>query len=282
MRAAIIGVLLLLALPALAHQPVQDMAPRWSGGWGLQVRHEYRASDDLIDGRSDAPNPLGREERVHTTWLEGVYTFRRELRVTAKLPWVDQERVVGTGEKQGARGFGDLTLALPLKRYWNDGPTTRNWSFTPSIRLPTGSTGGDYPIGDGSTDAGVSVSHSRETPRFYQYYDLFFWKNGSGSGNVNRGDVIGLDVNLAIHPLHSNALNAGAFLMWDVSARYEARGRGSSGTTGGKRVSTGPVLVVYWQNVMARAEWKWPAYERVWGAQLSRGTELLVSLAAAF
>ena len=106
----------------LAHQPVMDMAPRWEDGWGLQLRHEYRSSDDLLNGDSDAPNPFDRERRVRTTWLEGVYTFKRELRLTLKVPWVDQRRTVVRGGKAGreaGRGLGDAIVGLQLKRYYN-------------------------------------------------------------------------------------------------------------------------------------------------------------------
>jgi hypothetical protein len=50
-----------------AHQPVMDMAPRWKGGYGFQVRQELRFSDTLLDGASEIDNPLGRKRRVNTT-----------------------------------------------------------------------------------------------------------------------------------------------------------------------------------------------------------------------
>jgi len=56
-----------------------DMAPRWEGGFGFQVRNEYRSSDKLLSGDDDVSNPQGRERTVNTTWLEGVYTFKRGL-----------------------------------------------------------------------------------------------------------------------------------------------------------------------------------------------------------
>lgn len=276
--------LLLVLLPgcAFAHQPVQDMAPRWSGGFGVQVRQEYRASDELLSGGSEVANPLGQMQRVSETWLEGVYTFQRAVRVTAKLPWIEQTRVTSSGIRQTGEGLGDLVLAVPLKRYWNDRGQTGAWGFTPNLRLPTGSTSDAYPVGDGSIDFGSSLTYARENPWSYLYVDLFYWINGSGRRGINRGDTLGLDLNLGLHPYHNNATNSGLFLMWDVSARYEGRGTNTVGTTGAKRVSLGPIAVVYWQNWMLRAEYAWPAYERVWDTQVSRGSELTLSLGAAF
>ncbi|MEE2674040.1 MAG: transporter [Myxococcota bacterium] len=282
MRALFAGLLVLLPLSAFAHQPVQDMAPRWSDGWGLQVRQEYRASDELLTGSSEAQNPLDSMNRVSETWFEGVYTFQREVRVTVKLPWIHQTRVTSTGTRQTGEGFGDLILAVPLKRYRNDKGQTSSWGFTPHLRLPTGGTSDDYPVGDGSYDLGLSLSYSYETPRIYLYADLFYWLNGSGRRGMNRGDDVGLDINLGLHPYHNNSNDSGAFVMWDVSARYEGRGASTVGTTGGKRISTGPIAVVYWKNWMLRAEYAWPAYQNVWGTQVSRGDELTLSLGVAF
>ncbi|MCS5638114.1 MAG: transporter [Myxococcota bacterium] len=282
MRAPFAGLLVLLPLSAFAHQPVQDMAPRWSDGWGLQVRQEYRASDKLLSGSSEVANPRDRMDRVSETWLEGVYTFRREVRVTAKLPWIQQTRVASTGTRQKGEGFGDLVLAVPLKRYWNEKGETGSFGFTPHLRLPTGSTSDAYPVGDGSYDVGASFSYVYETPLLYVYGDLFSWLNGSGRRGMNPGNVVGLDLNLGLHPYHDNATESGVFLMWDVSARYEGRGTSTVGTTGGKRISTGPVAIAYWQNWMLRAEYAWPAYEKVWDTQVSRGVEFTLSLGAAY
>jgi hypothetical protein len=91
--------------PGAAHQPVMDMAPRWQGGWGFQLRNEHRSSNELRRGDSAVPNPLGRKRQVNTTWLEGVYTFRRELRLTAKIPWVGRREKAPRIEHTPTIGF---------------------------------------------------------------------------------------------------------------------------------------------------------------------------------
>ncbi len=278
-------VTLMLVARASAHQPVMDMAPRWEGGWGFQIRNEYRFSNELMRGDSEVSNPFDRERRVNTTWLEGVYTFKRELRLTAKLPWVEQSRVVienGASVKQTGSGLGDSILGLQLKHYYNREASTGNFGLTPSVRLPTGSTSDDYPVGDGSWDVGVSASFSAETAIFYQFYDLFYWHNTEGDRGIDRGDEIGLDLNIGVHPYHDNRHNRGIFLMGDLSARYESRGNDTAGTTGGKRLSLGPVLVGYWNNLMLRAEVKFPVYEDLWGTQVAHGTEFNLGIGVAF
>ena len=272
-------------LIAWAHQPVMDMSPRWEGGYGAQVRHEWCSSDTLKDGDSKVDNPFGRRRRVDTTWIEGIYSFKREMRLSFKLPWVDQSRVVirnGVPIRQADSGWGDLILGMPLKYYQNLERSTWNLAFTPSIRVPTGSTSADFPVGDGSTDFNFSFSHSREAAGLYQYYDVFYWVNTRGKHGIAEGDEVGLDVNLGVHPYHNNLTNTGVFVMLDVSARHKDRGVDTAGTTGGTRISTGPVLVFYRHNLMARAEFKVPVYENVNGTQVSYGPEVNVGLGIVF
>ena len=120
-----------------------DMAPRWAHGYGFLIRHESYGSDTLLSGASKVNNLFDRENDIRITWLEGIYTFRREVRVSVKIPYVDHRRTVirnGAPVKQSGSGLGDVIIGAPLKRYTNHATGTRNIAFTPSIRLPTGST----------------------------------------------------------------------------------------------------------------------------------------------
>jgi len=71
-----------------------DMAPRWDGGYGFQVRFEN-----------------------DNTWYEGVYTFDKSVRVTVKIPQ-----------------NGSAILAMPLKHYVNKKGFTSNYSVTPQVK----------------------------------------------------------------------------------------------------------------------------------------------------
>ena len=281
----VLGSLILADTASAQHQPVMDMAPRWEGGWGFQVRHEYRFSDKLLDGDSETSNPQARERSVNTAWLEGVYTFKRELRLTAKLPWVEQSRVGvqnGLTSSVTGSGLGDAILGLQIKSYYNKSASTGNFGITPSIRIPTGSTADDYPVGDGSWDLGVSGSFSAESAQLYQYYNVSYWHNGRGERGINQGDQLGFNMNIGIHPYHDNLRNAGIFLMSDLSASYESRGADTAGATGGKRLTMGPVFVLYWNNIMARAEWSAPLYENVYGIQTARGAQSNIGIGFTF
>lgn len=274
-----------MASPAVSHQPVMDMAPRWEGGFGFQLRNETRFTDRLRSEDNQVANVGNRERFVNTTWLEGIYTFKREVRATIKIPWVVQRRDVlrgGRVQEISGSGLGDIVLAVPLRKYWNLSSSTMNVGLTPQLRVPTGSTSESDPAGDGSWDFGISASISTENFRWYTLVDVFWWKNTDGVRDIDQGDQVGIDANFGYHVYHDNERNWGGFVMLDVEARYEGRGHDVGGTTGGTRLTLGPVLVAYWDNWMLRADVKLPIYERVFDLQFARGPVMNVGLGVTF
>ena len=274
-------------LPVLAHQPVMDMAPRWKNGYGFQMRYERYGSDTLKMRQQKINNIDGQKRYVSKIWFEGVYTFKPSVRVTFKLPYVDQSRtklVNNSPVLQNNNGLGDLIIGVPIKRYTNKGNVTSNLGFTPSIRIPTGKSSGIFPLSDGSWDVGLSLAYARSTPKFYQFYDLFYWKNNKGVRGMKEGDEIGLDINWGYHPYHDNATNSGVFIMWDITARHVGQPTLTTLTTtsGGDRISMGPVIVLYRNALMFRAEFKKPVYEKLENTGLSRGNEFKLAVGITF
>jgi len=269
-----------------AHQPVMDMAPRWEDGYGFQIRNENYGSKKLMDGDSKVNNTLNQEISINKTWFEGVYTFDRSKRITFKLPYIKQHRITNSNNsavKQSEEGFGDLTLGMPLKHYVNKGSYTSNLSLTPSLRFPTGSSSGDFPISDGSTDLGLSLAYAHSTSKTYQFYDLFYWMNNKGNRGMNDGNELGIDINVGYHPIHNNDNNSGVFLLWDISARYQEEGITlNNKITGGRRIHSGPILVLYKDNIMFRTEYKFPIYEYLEGITISRGNEFNIAAGIIF
>ena len=184
---------------AYAHQPVMDMAPRWNGGYGAQTRITH-ANDTT------------------TTWVEGVYTFKPALRMTLKVPYSDGKT-------------GDAILAMPIKRYKNDGASTSNWGLTPSVRMPTG--------GGSNWDAGLSLSYSAESKDYYQLYDVY-----------RLGDTTGIDINAGMS--HADGKGSSWFTLWDITARD---------SDSGQYLLSGPVLVYLKGNVIVRGEYKFAVHD---------------------
>ena len=109
-RFVLLSALMLTSSRSIAEQPIFGEMPRWAGGWGVQARHERR------DGDTDSQ------------WLhvDGVYTWERWIRVTAKVPFRIDESM----------GIGTPTLALPLKRYFNLDGRSGSWTLAPQWFVP--------------------------------------------------------------------------------------------------------------------------------------------------
>lgn len=270
---------------SIADQPVMNEAPRWAGGWGFQVRHLHRDSDDLISGDDEIVNPLGLSRRVNTTLLEGVYTFDRSKRITVKIPWVEQTRVTnisGTAVKQKSEGLGDVIVGVPLRKYINYRDWTSNFSLTPSIRFSTGQTEDDYPISDGSTDAGLSLSYSAESPEWFGSADLFHWFNHKGERGQHEGDETGLDITLGKIIYHNGKKSAGAQIQLDMGARYKAEGLTLSGNNPGTRVFAGPAFTYFQGPTYFRVVYNIPIYEDAKETTVSYGDQLDIGMGWVF
>ena len=154
-----------------ADQPIMNMMPRWDGGYGFQVLAESTHRSDLKQG--DDVVASGYSEDVSVLHLQGVYTWDRSIRLTFKLPYVmDARREVlsSSGEKvvQKDKGLGDLTLALPIKQYFNLAARSGNWTFAPQVRVPLGEASDSYEVADHVWGGGVSFGYETET------YNWFF------------------------------------------------------------------------------------------------------------
>ena len=228
-----------ITVSVVADQPIMNMMPRWDGGYGWQVLYDTIHREDLLRGESVIES--GWSETVHQVHLQGVYTWDRAIRITAKLPLVlDAERVNLVDNNrvvQRDEGVGDLTLALPLKRYFNLMKRTGNWTVAPQVRVPMGSKD-EYDVYDRVWGGGLFAGY--ETEMRY----AFFAAGGSYW-------VFETEEPEAWH----SSVDAGwnfrdnAQLLWETDWHYE---------TDGKRfVSAGPAL--YWRhndNTHLRFEYK--------------------------
>lgn len=166
-----------IASVSRADQPIMNMMPRWDGGYGIQVLAESIHRSDLKQGKDVVAS--GHREDIRQLHLQGVYTWDRAIRLTFKLPYVtDARREVpgGSGTKTIERdsGWGDLTLALPLKNYFNLAQRTGNWSLTPQVRIPLEKKEPGYSVAKRVWGSGLSLGYETET------YHWFFATSATG------------------------------------------------------------------------------------------------------
>ena len=103
--------------------------------------------------------------------MDWVYTWKKEIRITAKLPYVinaEREMPDGSGGKviQKDDGFGDLTLALPLKKYFNLDGKSGSWTFKPMVRIPL-TDKDEYDFYYKEFGTGLGAGYEAETANFF-------------------------------------------------------------------------------------------------------------------
>ena len=209
------------ALPSfsLADQPIFSEMPRWDNGWGIQFVEEYRHDSDLMSG-GEVVAP-GFSEDVHLLHMEGVYTWDKSIRITAKLPLVlDARRELPSedlSEKRIQRdeGIGDATIALPLKRYFNLDGRSGSWTFAPQVRIPL-SDKDEYAVYDGEWGQGLSVGYETETHRYVFAVSASSWVF-AGNEPFQASASVDLGVNFQL-------LGASGHMKWETDFIYEDDG----------------------------------------------------------
>ncbi len=248
MKFQILGAVVLTvagATMAWADQPIMNKMPRWDNGWGFQFVEEYRHESALLMGNDEVGDGL--TEDVHITHIEGVYTWDRAIRLTAKLPVINDARrelLDGSGRKFAQRdsGIGDLTLALPLKKYFNLDGRSGNWSLTPQLRVPLGTRDiSKYSIADRVWGGGLGLGYETETKHYFFATGVTGWFfEGDEPGEVSAHVDLGYNINIG---------DKNGQVLWETDFIYESDGTHT--------LMAGPAI--YWRItdvVHVRAEWK--------------------------
>ncbi|MEM9399944.1 MAG: hypothetical protein AAF984_07020 [Verrucomicrobiota bacterium] len=246
--AAILVVAALFHSSAYSEQPVFSEMPRWDNGWGFQIVEEYRTESELLDGEDKLGSGLS--EDVHIMHLEGVYTWDKSIRLTFKLPYVIAARREllqsnGGKEVQHDSGLGDLTLALPLKRYFNYEDRSGSWTLAPQLKVPLADDD-EYEVYDGVWGHGLSLGYEAETYR---------WIFGVGSTTwiYHHDEPFETELSLKLG-LNIQAFGSSGSIKWKSKLHYE----GDDSTT----LTAGPVL--YWkftETIHTQFQWQHDFYD---------------------
>jgi len=161
-------------------------------------------------------------------------------------------------------GLGDLTIALPLKKYFNLAARSGNWTVAPQVRIPLGNKSGDYEVADRVWGAGLSAGYETET------YNWFF-ATGVSAWTFEKDEPAELSYSL---DLGWNALDHMQILIetdvkWDDDDAFW--------------VSSGPAIYWRWSDhVHSRIEWKHDFVSKVSSHEPDHGNGDRVSVGVGF
>tara|TARA_Y100001934_G_scaffold271167_1_gene357283 strand:+ start:856 stop:1680 length:825 start_codon:yes stop_codon:yes gene_type:complete len=252
-----------------ADEPIMNEMPRWSGGWGVQTVLEQRTEKDLLLGKRKAH--AGYNEEVDILHLEGVYTWKKSIRMTVKLPYVlnaRRETPDGAGGKmlQKDNGMGDLTLALPLKKYFNLDGRSGAWTLKPMLRIPLAGEG-EYKVYDNEWGHGLGLGYGTETAQWHFHFDVNGWvyhedEPFESFSSLNLG-------------YNFEAANSNGMILWETDFHYE--------DDGSKTLSAGPAF--YWNvndTTHLRLAWQHDFYDRQGILDHGNGNDLKLSIGWVF
>lgn len=250
-----------------ADQPIMNMMPRWDNGYGIQFLTDHLHRADLKQGNSVIAS--GFSETITQIHMQGVYTWDRSIRATFKLPYITEarrERRDGTGGKRDERdqGLGDLTLALPLKKYFNHAARSSNWTFAPQVRVPMGSQKEGYQVAKRLWGSGLTFGYETEVYKWFFYTDFTTW--------IFEGD--------APTELHATidfgyTFQDNAMILWESDFKWD--------DADAVRLSAGPALYYRLQDqIHARLEWKHDFISRVASDTPSHGNGDRLSVGVGF
>ena len=162
---------------ANAAQPVFGMMPRWDDGWGFEIIEKYHVRHNFILPNDEVyPNY---SESIHILHLAAVYTFDKSIRITAQLPIVlYAQRHMPTSDTENLfeddQGLGALTLAVPLKKYFNLDGRSGSWTAAPQLRFPLEPLD-EYEIYNKGLGIGIGLGYETETYRFKFISSASYW-----------------------------------------------------------------------------------------------------------
>ena len=104
----------LVCIEAQAEQPIFDEMPRWNDGYGLQILQEFVQKPVFLDGSDAIPGDFDESRQI--LHQQGVYTWEKAIRLTAKVPFLLKgRRSSPDGDEQERASIGDVKLTLPSK-----------------------------------------------------------------------------------------------------------------------------------------------------------------------
>lgn len=261
----LIAVIVLLAVPASAsaHEPIFGVGPHtlFENGVAAEVEGEF-SGDEVA--------------QVY----EFAYGITPDLTATAQLPLVYRFE-----EGSDRFGLGDASLRLKWRFLRFDSPRAQDAvAVVAGVKLPTGPSGGDLPLGTGSTDVVGALTYGHEGRRWYWWADVRYAMTTVGDG-INRGDVFFYDAAFGVRPWLLRYDEPDLVVLAEVNGRrFGAAERSGieAPNTGGNIVTAGPAFFFTYRNYAIKGGVALPVWWSMNGTQPDPGIEGIVALEGHF
>ena len=244
------------------HEPIFGVGPHTVFAGGMAVEVEGELSEDEI-----------------ANVYELAYGVTPDLTVTGQLPLV--YRAAGAGRF----GVGDASLRVKWRFLRRDSPGAQDQlAVVAGVKLPTGPSAGELPLGTGSTDWMGALTYGHEGRRWYGWADVRYLFATEGAG-VDRGDVFFYDAAFGVRPWLLWYDQPDLVVLAEVNGRHigavRRAGANVSGS-GGDIVTAGPALFLTYRNYALKAGVAIPVWWSMNGTQPDPGVQGIVALEGHF
>jgi hypothetical protein len=182
----------------------------------------------------------------------------------------------GLGGKKTEKdhGIGDLTLALPLKKYFNLDGRTGSWTLKPMLTVPLAGDD-EYEVYDNEWGYGLGLGYQTETSKFNFGMDTSGWLY---HGNEPFESYSSIDIGYKLFTkgsLEEEGEEHKGAILWETDFHYE--------DNGSETLSAGPAF--HWRfndEFHLRLEWKHDFYDRQGVLNHGNGDMFRISLGWVF
>ncbi len=264
-----------LTTPVLRHSPLFGLGPQtiYKGGWGIEIEGEWERAEGAVET----------ERALHADLHYGV---TEDLTVSVSLPLVQKEEAAplspGVGQVIGeATGFGDVVVKGKY-RFWQDLFLKGNHQATVfgGVKLPTGRTATDPPLGSGSVDFLMGAAISRETHWYYTWASVLGRVN-TEAVERRKGNEIRYDLALGVRPYVPQWTHPDLMLLAElvgVTAARSVNAAGEEPNSGGTVLAIAPGFWLTYRNWALKGGVKLPFLQRLNGTQPRLDFETVVAL----
>lgn len=250
--------------PVAYHSPLFGLGPQtiYRGGWGIEIEGEWERADGGVAS----------ERGLHAELHHGV-TEDLTLGITFPLVQKTEQQFLSPGVgavENDITGLGDVLLRGKY-RFWQDLFPNGNHQATVfgGVKLPSGRTTTEPPLGSGSVDFLTGAAISRETHRYYTWASVLSRLNTRNDGR-RRGHELRYDLAVGVRPHVPQWTDPDFMLLLELVGVTAAKSVGLAGenpNTGGTVLALAPGMWLTYRNWALKAGVKLPFHQQLNGTQ---------------
>ncbi len=249
----ITGAALVMAISAMAHEPVFSLGPEtiYQGGVGVETGFEF---------------DQGEEEQATVLHSEILYGLTKNVTVTLSVPQILDSRIGGVSES----GLGDISLRGKYNFFKKDSlGASHKMTGILGVKLSTGNENNVPALGSGTTDILTGFSYGYESRTWYHFLTLRYLARTKDQSR-KPGDRFFYTLAFGYRPWQREYLEWDFVGLLEMDGEFDYRNefQGQSlPNSGGNTIWLGPTGLFSYRNIMIKGGVQFPVFQDFRGNQ---------------